>query len=115
MGGVCRLGEQVGAGTTEDMSAGIDAPAAKLVLVREAVNTRGEGDVERLRRPTERRGDKEAETHQRGNGVSRQADYRRAAECGDALRATGLLVHMAEPAIEHGGLLQISRRRFRLR
>ena len=101
MGGVCRLGEQVGAGTTEDMSAGIDAPAAKLLLVREAVNTRDKGDVERLRRPTERRGDKEAETYQRGNGVSRQADHWGVVKSSDALRTAGLLVHMAEPAIEY--------------
>ena len=101
MGGVCRLGEQVGAGTTEDMGAGIDAPAAKLVLVREALDARGKGDEERPRSPTERRGDEEAETYQGGYGVSGQADYRRAVECGDALRATGLLVHMAEPAIEY--------------
>ena len=43
MGGVCRLGEQVGAGATEDVGMGIDAPAAKLLLVREAVDTRGQG------------------------------------------------------------------------
>ena len=101
MGGVCRLGEQVGAGTTEDMGVGIDAPAAKLVLVWEAVDARGKRDAERLRCPAERRGNEETETYQRGNGVSRQADGRRAAEGGDALRAAGLLVHMAEPAIEY--------------
>ena len=101
MGGVCRLGEQVGAGTTEDMGVGIDAPAAKLVLVREALDARGQGDVERLWCPAERRRDEEAETYQRGNGVSGQADHWGVVESGDALRATGLLVHMAEPAIEH--------------
>ena len=101
MGGVCRLGEQVGAGTTEDMGVGIDAPAAKLVLVRETVDARGQGDAERLRSPTERRSNEEAETHQRGNGVSRQADHWGVVKSGDALRAAGLLVHVAEPAIEH--------------
>ena len=101
MGGVCRLGEQVGAGTTEDMGVGIDAPAAKLVLAWEPLDARGKGDAERLRCPAERRGDKEAETYQGGNRVSGQANHRRSAECGDALRAAGLLVHMAEPAIEY--------------
>ena len=101
MGGVCRLGEQVGAGATEDVGMGIDAPAAKLLLVREAVDTRGQGDAERLRSPAERRGNEETETHQRGNGVSRQADHWGVVKSGDALRAAGLLVHVAEPAIEH--------------
>lgn len=101
MGGVCRLGEQVGAGTAEDVGMGIDAPTAKLILVREAFDAFCERNAERFRRPAQRRGDEEAETHQRGNGVSGQADHRSSTECGDALGAAGLLIHMPEPAIEN--------------
>ena len=101
MGGIGRLGEQMGAGTTEDMGVGIDAPTAKLLFVREAFNACRERNAERLRCPTQRRSNEEAETYQRGEGISRQTDYRRAVESSDTLWPAGLLVHMAEPAIEH--------------
>ena len=101
MGGIGGLSEQVGACTTEDMGVGIHASAAKLLLVREAFDSRREGDAERLGCPAQCWGNKEAETHQRGNGVSRQADHWGVVKSGDALRAAGLLVHVAKPAIEH--------------
>ena len=101
MGGIGRLGEQMGAGTTEDMGVGIDAPTAKLLLVREAFNPRREGDPERFRNPTQRRGNEEAETYQRGNGVSGQADHWSSTERGDTLGPAGLLIHMTKPTIEH--------------
>ena len=101
MGGIGRLGEQMGASATEDMGVGIDAPAAKLVLAWEAFNACRERNAEWLRSPAQCRGHEEAETYQRGNGISRQTDHRRAVESSDTLWPARLLIHMTKPAIEH--------------